>query len=355
MPRYRPGVTLVIVALLLAGCAATPGTFRYQTMGESVDHLFPSPPDQPRYRYIGELTGEANFGPGEESGTLAFGKKALKWLAGLVGGKRKPIVLQRPQRGYIDKDGRIFVTDVSRQAVYVFDVPAGKLDVWEMVDKNVRFSTPVGITGGDDGEVLVADADLGLVVRLDSHGKPLGTIGHGVLKRPTGLTRNPDTGDIFVADTWAHDIKVFDRSGNLLRTIGKRGTAPGEFNAPAYLAFAKGELYVTDTFNSRIQVLSPTGKVRMVFGRRGLFIGDLPRPKGVAVANNGLIYVVESYYDHLLVFDQNGEMLLPIGGTGSGIGQFYLPAGVWTDAGKKVYVADMFNGRIVVFEYLGGS
>lgn len=341
--------------LVLAGCATTPGEFQYQTTGPAAEHVFPPPPDPPRFRYVGELTGERNFVTGEETGVLAFGRKAVRWLVGLAAGQRKPVVLQRPQRGFVDDEGRVFVTDVSRQAVYVFDMPAGRLLVWDAVDDEVRFSTPVGIAGGENGEVLVADADLGLIVRLDSEGEPLGTIGRGMLDRPTGLTRDPATGEIFVADTWAHDIKVFDRSGTLVRTIGRRGTAPGEFNAPAYLAFRDGELYVTDTFNSRIQILSPEGEVRLVFGRRGLFIGDLPRPKGVAVANNGLIYVVESFYDHLLVFDQNGNLLMPIGGTGSGVGQFYLPAGVWTDAGQQVYVADMFNGRIVVFEFLGDA
>lgn len=350
-------VVFLFVAAWLPGCAAPPGKFRWQSAPEAAaPHVFPPPPDAPRFRYVGELTGEANFGPAaDESGVLALGKKGLKWLVGLASRKHQPVVLQRPQRGFVDDAGRVFVTDVSRQAVYVFDVPAGRLHIWESAGKNLRFATPVGITGGDAGELLVADADLGMVVRLDTRGEPVGTIGKGVVTRPAGVARDPATGEIFVADARAHDIKVFDRDGGLLRTLGRRGEAPGEFNAPTYLAFANGELFVTDTFNSRIQVLAPDGTSRRVFGRRGLFIGDLPRPKGVAVDNNGLIYVVESFYDHLLVFNADGDLLMPIGGTGNGVGQFYLPAGVWTDAGRQVYVADMFNGRVVVFEYLGGA
>lgn len=354
--RCKTGVTFVIATLLLSACAAAPGKFQLQGSAGAEQHVFPPPPDQPRYRYVGELTGEDNFTPDDEpNAALQFGRKALKWLVGLASSKHQPVVLQRPQRGYVDASGRIFVTDVSRQAVYVFDVPAGRLHVWEMAGKNLRFSMPVGVAGGDSGELLVADAELGYIVRLDTLGEPVGTIGQGKILRPTGLATDPQTGEIYVADGRAHDIKVFDRAGELVRTLGRPGTEPGEFNAPTYLAFANGELYVTDTFNSRIQVLSPAGESRKVVGRRGLFIGDLPRPKGVAVDSNGLIYVVESFYDHLLVFNADGNLLMPIGGTGSGTGQFYLPAGVWTDTGRQVYVADMFNGRVVVFEYLGGA
>jgi DNA-binding beta-propeller fold protein YncE len=105
--------------------------------------------------------------------------------------------------------------------------------------------------------------------------------------------------------------------------------------------------------NSRIQVLTSSGEAVRSFGRRGLFVGNLPRPKGVAVDQNGLIYVVESYYDYLLIFNNKGELMLPIGGSGSGVGQFYLPSAVWVGNQQRIYVSDMFNGRIAVFEFLG--
>jgi hypothetical protein len=115
-----------------------------------------------------------------------------------------------------------------------------------------------------------------------------------------------------VADTYAHDIKVFDDAGALLHVIGRRGSADGEFNFPTHLAWAQGELYVTDTLNNRIQVLGAEGQVlQRKFGERGLQLGQLVRPKGVSVDGEGNVYVVESYYDSLLVFSPRGEFLLP--------------------------------------------
>ncbi len=342
---------LVLLPLWLAGCAApAPSVMRYEGQAGAAT-VWPSPPDPPRYRYVGQLTGEENFQHDHQA--MNGGRRMLAWLVGLVAGQRAPVVLQRPQAGFTDEAGRVYVTDVSRAAVYVFDEAAGRLEVWEMAGRNLRFETPLGISAGEQDQILVADGGLGRVIRLDGKGRPVGSFGAGLLQRPVGLARDPVSGRIFVADSQAHNIKVFDRQGSLLETWGRRGEGPGEFNAPTYLTFAGGHLYVTDTLNSRVQVFDGTGRFIRSVGRRGLYLGDLPRPKGVALDRDNNLYVVESYYDYLLVFNEKGEFLLPIGGTGKGIGEFYLPAGVWTDQHNRVYVADTFNGRVVVFEYLG--
>ena len=312
-----------------------------------------------RYAYAGELYGEGNFRRAKgESKTLGENLvAALRWLVGLVVGDDELIFLQRPQSGVVDMLGqRILITDTNRQAVYVFDQKAGRVNLWEGASEHDNFIAPAGITLGAASDIYVADAELGYVARLDHDGKSLGVIGRGELKRPIGLAFDRATQQLFVADVHAHDIKVFNADGQLLRTLGNRGEEPGEFNFPTFLALAQGELYVTDTMNARIQVLdAATGKSRRIIGKRGLNMGDLVRPKGVAVDSEGNVYVVESYHDYLLVFNPKGEFLIPIGGTGQGVGQFYLPTSVWADADNRIFVADMFNGRVQLFQFLGGA
>lgn len=349
----------LVACMLLVGCAETRSTLRYEAR-DAQQVVWPPAPETPRYRYVGELTGEENVHR-EGGGIAEAGLNALKWLVGLLSEKSPAVILQRPQAGTVDGNGRIYVTDASRQAVYVFDEKAGKLHVWEMAEENTRFEVPIGIAMGANGEVLVTDASLGRVFRLSGQGVPVGSFGKDVLKHPTGLARDAALGRVYVADAHLHQIRVFDDAGNLLTTYGsgQRGEGPGEFNSPTHLAFAGGKLYVTDTLNARAQVLAVddagAARVAQVFGRRGLFVGDLARPKGITVDAVGNIYVVESYYDHLLVFNPQGEFLLPIGGGGSGVGEFFLPAGVWSDQRGRIYVADMFNGRVVIFEYLGAG
>ncbi|TXT27238.1 MAG: NHL repeat-containing protein [Gallionellaceae bacterium] len=352
------GVTLA--ALMLAGCAskAERGVLNYG-LGASPELVRMTwPPREsgevPRYVYAGELTGEENFRVPQEKKTGASG--FFSWLAGLFDFEAVPVVLQRPQAGAVDGEGRVFVTDASRQAVFVFDPVEGRLDVWEGAAASRHFVAPTGIALGEMGEIYVADSELGFVARINREGKNVGVIGEGELSRPVGVAFDAVTRQLYVADTHAHDIKVFDASGRLLRTLGKHGDKPGEFNFPTYLALVKGELVVADTMNARVQLLDiVTGQTRLIIGERGLNVGNLVRPKGVAADDEGNIYVVESYFDHLLVFNRKGEFLMPIGGVGREVGKFYLPSSVWIDARNRVFVADMFNGRVSLFQFLGGG
>jgi DNA-binding beta-propeller fold protein YncE len=352
--------------MLLGGCATTQQrpvldfgvgieeAAKSHTWPQSATPASAQSDEKPRFRYLGQLTGESNFrAPTETSLTI---RRVFRVLFEFVFGESAPVVLQRPQSGVVDNTGRILITDTSRQAVYVFDPQEGRLDIWEIAFGLTHFISPAGITSSDTGEIYVADAELGLVVRLDHKGNNISTIGKGELKRPVGLAFDASKRELYVANTRAHSIKVFNPEGHLLRTLGKHGEAAGELNSPTYIALAKGELFVTDTMNARVQVLDAlTGNTKLVIGERGLNVGNLVRPKGISVDSEGNIYVVESYYDHLLVYNKHGEFLLPIGGTGQNIGQFYLPAGLWIDAKDRVFVADMFNGRITLFQYLGGN
>ncbi len=340
----------VCLVLLLAGCAPSRSVLRYQA-DPATAAVWPASPEIPRFRYLGQLTGEENIETVGEGAVASAGTTFFKWLVGLTSPKHIPVILQRPQGVMVD-GGRIYITDVSRQAVYVFDEDQGKMAVWETASTAERFLTPIGVAPGAEAEVLVVDAQLGYVARLDHGGHPRGTIGKGQLNWPTGVARDPASGRIYVADTRNHQIKVFNDAGELLQSFGKHGEAPGEFNSPTFLSIAGDKLYVTDTLNARAQVFTLDGVPLQVVGRRGLFMGDMPRPKGIAVDRDGNIYVVESYFDYLLVFNAAGDFLLPIGGTGSGVGQFYQPGGVWVDQRDRIYIADTFNGRVVILQFL---
>lgn len=347
---------LLAFALLLAGCAETKYVMRLdpEPVGATAPRVWPAAPEVARFQYVGQLTGEDNFVP-EDGEKQAMGVRLLRWLVGLTGGGEEKTVLKRPQSGMTGADGRVYVSDIAAHAVFVFDKAAGQLHVWTQAENFRNFVTPIGVAEGKDGQVLVADAELGRVFRLDRDGKALGSFGKDILVRPTGLARDARRGRIYVADTHAHDIKVFNDDGALLETIGHRGESQGELNFPTHLAFAGDRLYVTDSMNARVQVFDAQGKAVQSIGRRGLYVGNMTRPKGVTVDASGNIYVVESFYDNLLVFNREGRFLMPIGGTGKDVGQFYLPSGVWSDSQDRIYVADMFNGRIVIFRLIGAA
>ncbi|MCB1924115.1 MAG: 6-bladed beta-propeller [Gammaproteobacteria bacterium] len=351
----RAGLMLYGCALCiaLAGCAEPKKTFRISELPDRRDGdwpVWPKGAQIPRFVYVGDLTGEANF-VGDEAASRASGFVA--WLVGLGREVADPQVLRRPQGVAEGADGAIWVSDVSRQAVFLFDTLGGSLRIIDSFDDTRRFKAPVGLAPLPDGGVIVSDAELGLLVRLDHMGQSVGVLAEGLFGRPTGLAYDAASGRLFVADTRRNRVDVIDLEGQLQYTIGAEGDAAGQLNAPTYIALASGHLYVTDTLNARIQVFDIDGTAVRQIGERGLYVGNLTRPKGVAVSDEGLVFIVESYYDHLLIFDDQGHLLLPIGGTGQRPGQFYLPSGVWAGQGGRVYVADMFNGRVSILQYLG--
>ncbi|HEY3628933.1 MAG TPA: 6-bladed beta-propeller [Terracidiphilus sp.] len=61
-------------------------------------------------------------------------------------------------------------------------------------------------------------------------------------------------GDIYVPDGYGNSRVVkFDRDGNYIKSWGKYGTAPGEFNLPHTVAVDReGRVYVGDRENQRV-------------------------------------------------------------------------------------------------------
>jgi len=339
---------------VLAGCAASPRVMMYfpENAGNAVLKAWPDADRVPRLEYAGQLVGEDNFVA--ESGSEGRGKRFFRWIVGLANGARNAERLIRPQSGVVDAAGRILVTDAGRQGIFVFDENNGTFDIWYAAGPDLDFSSPVGIAERSAGDFIVADAELAEVFVLAPDGQPIGRFGAGDLVRPTGVGIDKVTGLIYVADTGAHQVKVFTSGGELARTIGVPGDAPGELNAPMHISVSGGRVYVSDTLNARVQIFSANdGKLVGLIGRRGLFVGNLVRPKGVAVDSDNNVYVVESYHDHLLIYNDAGEFLLPVGGTGSNIGQFFLPAGAWSDDNDRIFISDMFNGRVIILRYVG--
>lgn len=68
-----------------------------------------------------------------------------------------------------------------------------------------------------------------------------------------------DEGRIYIIDDSDSNIRVFDNNGGFLRTIGRKGQGPGEFERPVYVQIiANNELYVVD-YSGRAVYFSPEG------------------------------------------------------------------------------------------------
>jgi len=347
----------------MMGCAGT----RPATEKNPADFVWPLPPDQPRIRFVRSIHSELALGQRERS----LARKIFE----AIFGRPRLIALKKPFSVNVDKWGRLLVVDTGWHKVLMFDFKNKKLTFLGRSGIGMLLN-PLGVTSDNKGNIYVTDADGKRVIVYDPTGAFLTAFGgQNILDRPSGIVVNSKLGYIYVVDTWAHQVKAFDRrNGKLLFVIGKKGekfknvpkgsldevwnrsSEKGEFRFPTNIAIGPhGNIYVVDTMNFRVQIFDPNGKFIKSFGQIGNTPGTFSRPKGIGLDSEGHIYVADAAFNNVQIFDQDGKILLAFGNFGSGMADLRLPAGLCIDSRQRIYVVDQLNHRVQVYQYLSNK
>ena len=335
---------LVFTPFLLIGCAS-----KGSETEEFIPPAFPPPPEKARFIY--ERTFTSSFDVKEITAADRF-KMFATGSAGTGYGLAKPY-------GVAVYQGRVYVTDTVQRMVFLFDVPGRDFKTIGQEGLG-QLLKPIGlVVDRNDGTLYVVDNSAKRVVTFDKDGKFLRAIGGGdLLVRPSGITLSPDGNTLYVIDTGGvdsreHRIQVFDaHSGDLLESVGERGTEQAQFNLPLMAATAPdGTLYVVDGGNFRVQAFNPDGSFKMTFGAIGRRSGQFSRPKGIATDKDGNVYVVDAAFGNFQIFSPQGELLLFVGDRGyeGRPAQYMLPAGIDVDEDGRVYMVDQYFRKVDVF------
>ncbi len=365
--RLAPLAGLLLATLVLSACA---GSQNQRQQEDAEEYVWPLPPEQPRIRFVRSIHSELDVGQekslARKISEKIFGRSALRAL-------RKPLAV------HVDSRGRILVVDTGWHKVLMFDFAAKRMDILGKKGSG-RLLNPIGVTTDAQDRIFVTDAGGGRIMVYSPEGKFLRAFGgKSVLLRPAGIVVNTELQRVYVVDTWAHQIKVFDStngsflfaigrnepepqgdaaaaSGGALDQIWNRGSEPGEFRFPTFIALDEnGTLYVVDTLNFRVQMFTADGKFIATFGEVGNMPGNMYRPKGISLDSDGHIYVADAAFSNIQIFNKDGRLLLNFGTFGSGTADMRLPADLYITKDDQIYVVDQFNHRIQVFQYLGGQ
>ncbi len=259
--------------------------------------------------------------------------------------------------------GSVVVVDSKRQALVVISPNPRKEDTLISVP-----GRPVSVAFGW-GRFFVGNEVTQSVDVLSRNGRLQYILGGESfhIARPSDIAIDKKLGLIFVSDSATAKVWVFDKGGELLRSLPAAGQIP--LYRPTGIAVdpTRGEVLVSDFGDPQ----NPTGTVN-IYDFDGFFkasingsagcgwfacVGDFnfSRPQGLTVDSKGLIYLVDSLLGQVLVFDRETQKgVNTIGQIGKGPGQLMLPLDLIMDSKTgDLHVTNNRNRRLEVFENQG--
>jgi sugar lactone lactonase YvrE len=338
LPKHRRRLAAAAILCALAGCAGT--------QKPQAEVRWPPPPEVARIRFVRAFSTEDDIASG------GF-KTALR----LVVPRSPDAVIQQPTGLALSVDERfLFVSCSSVGRVVRVDLEKGDLDL--VADETGhRSAGPFGVAVDGEDRLYVGDMVRNEVLVYGKDGKFLRRISSEKIDKPTGMAIDRRRQLLYVVSGvhgkgHEHRIEVFSLAGQHLRTIGTRGTAPGEFNFPANISVGSdGSLYVADMLNFRVQAFDPEGELLGMFGTIGVGQpGTFDKAKGVAVDAFGNVYVTDSAQGHVQIFNPKYQVLMRFSGRAQARGYMLLPSAITVSSRNRIYVADFAAGSVNEFQ-----
>ena len=184
-------------------------------------------------------------------------------IVSVIGGSgSKEGFFSSPQGIAISPKGLVYVADTGNERVQIFNTSGVFMNMIEKfgatIDKE-EFDKPVDVGLDVSGNIFVVDEGANRVVKLDSQGRVLLSIGRegegkGEFKKPNSILVTRE--EIFILDSGNNRVQVFDHKGRFLRKFGARGKGKGDFLEPTSLAMKdETTIFISDRENKAVQEL----------------------------------------------------------------------------------------------------
>lgn len=283
-----------MVVMFAAGCATAPKPVK------TTYYFFPPAPDEPRLQFLTAFSSEKDLRGGEEKSLMMF----------LTGEKSPDKDFGKPY-GAAASNSRLFVCDTDLSALLAADLKAKRMNVVDAQGEGA-LKLPLNVTFDADGGFYVADVGREQVVIFDKDTNYVAAIGKTGEIKPRDVAVNATR--IYVADLQNHCVKVYDKADRKflfdIPRAGERTNQPHALFTPTNLALdSKGHIYVGDTGAFRIQVYDAEGNFVRSVGEMGDSLGQFARVKGIAVDRENRLYAADAMSQAIQIFDENGRLL----------------------------------------------
>ena len=217
---------------------------------------------------------------------------------------------------------------------------SGKIMTFLIGDEKAdHLRRPNGIVADSAGNIYVADSEAGIIFVFDQEKKSLRLLGFGQLAGPVGLAIDNKRGIIFVSDARLKKVVGLDKNtDSTVLTIGNTG----DFQSPSGMVYDDGRdrLYIADTKLNVVKVFDKDGKQLSTIGQHGTKDGEFNFPSYLALDKNGRLYVVDAFNFRIQIFDSEGKFIKKFGKLGDSSGVFSRPAGIGVDSEDHIYIVD---------------
>jgi DNA-binding beta-propeller fold protein YncE len=217
------------------------------------------------------------------------------------------------------------VTADASGRVYIADSNAGKINIYNPDGSFIRsiggqdeFGRPVGMAIDDErGRLYVSDVLKHHVAVFDFDGNRVDTIGErgveiGKFNFPVQIALNA-SGDLHVVDSMNFRIQIFDPDDGTVTSFGEQGTGPGTFARPRGIAVdGDGNIYVSDAAFNNVQMFNSVGQLLLVIGTPGYGPGGFQLPGGMHVDAGNRLYVADQLNRRVQVFQYLGPPESPV-------------------------------------------
>jgi DNA-binding beta-propeller fold protein YncE len=264
-----------------------------------------------------------------------------------VGAWREPWI--EPLRVALAPDGTLRVSEPRQGLVYALDAEGQLLSAVQVGGEPLA----VGVDG--DGRTWVGDGATGEIRVYDPAWKVVFVAGTGAgeAERPADLAIDPQTGWVYVTDSPANLVRVYDADGNALTTFD--GGADGDTSLLFPTGVAKDGVWVVSHLLKRVVKFDAIGRVVGWFGVHGENPGELYTPQGVWADDLGRIWVADARLGRVTAFDGQGRYLGFAGSVGRGPGQLNIPMDVVIDAANRLIVTSANNARLELYDVPGSG
>ncbi len=294
---------------VFAAIACSP---KLQTAHEVI--VYPSPPDTTRIQYLTSISTSRDV----EGDKSTFGK--------FVTGEEVPKPIIKPY-GVTMHNDKIYLCDLDLEGLEIMDMKVGSFEYF--VPKGLgKLKLPINCYVDSLGYLYVADVKRQQVVIYDENLEYVNGIGLKENNKPTDVFVTHDK--IWVANVSNGTIDVYqkDSTYQFLYSIPEDNQGEGKLYQPTNLFVTADKVYVSDFGEFNIKIYDHQGKHLNTIGRYGKNLGQFVRPKGIAVDRENKLYVVDAAFENVQIFNEEGDLLMFFGGSYQGPGDMWLPAKV---------------------------